>query len=114
MRTVWLALVVVLLPVWSLLAQQPPAQPPPTSKPETHDSACELADSMAGKLGYKGNLKFEVARQTCQALAPSMKPEDHTSFMRCCLKRLTGTDPGPDPLPTPKKKTKADDSGQKI
>lgn len=92
---VWVA-IGMLLAAPSLADDKPQVHPTP---PVVHKTACSLAESMASKLGYKGKVKHEVAVQSCQMLAPTMKPKDHAEFMRCCVKRLEA---GPTTQPKPK------------
>ncbi len=78
------------------------------SPPQTHNSACSLAESMAGKLGYKSKLSHDAAERTCQALSPTMDPANHAEFMRCCLQRLESGVAAPAAEAQPQRKTKKD------
>ena len=77
-------------------------QPPKMSTPAIHHSACELAQSMAGKLADNGIVDQARARQTCQMLVPTMKESDQADFLRCCVERLTkGAPPAQRPKAQP-------------
>ena len=80
--SVWI--VIGLLSATAAMAEKTPG---PKRTPQIHNSACALAESMAGKLG---NTKVtpEAAQRSCQALAPTMNATDHAEFMRCCIGRL--------------------------
>jgi len=63
------------------------APPQPTQAPKTHNTACSLAESMAGKLAAKKMTAAEAER-TCRQLAPTMNDADRAEFMRCCSARF--------------------------
>jgi hypothetical protein len=67
------------------VAAEPPPQP--TQAPKIHNTACSLAESMAGKFATK-KMNAADAERTCQQLAPTMNDADHTEFMRCCIARF--------------------------
>lgn len=81
--SVWVSIGVV-LGIKSVTAQPAPVQ---TSPPKVHRSACALAESMASKFPSK-RMKADEVQRTCEALAPSMRPEDRVEFMRCCTAKL--------------------------
>ena len=88
--SVWI--VIGLLSATAAMAEKTPG---PKQTPQIHNSACALADSMAGKLGST-KVTPETAQRSCQALAPTMNATDHAEFMRCCISRLvTGAPPKP-------------------
>ena len=67
------------------VAAEPPPQP--TQAPKIHNTACSLAESMAGKFATKKTNAADAER-TCGQLAPTMNEADHTEFMRCCIARF--------------------------
>ena len=60
---------------------------PPHPTPKIHNSACSLAESMAGKFAAK-KMSAEDAKRTCEQLAPTMGDADKVEFMRCCTKHF--------------------------
>jgi len=76
------------------------------SAPQTHTSACSLAESMATKMNYKTKLSPQAAQRNCQALAPTMDPANHAEFMRCCTKQLEAGPADPAPSTEPGKSQK--------
>jgi len=76
------------------------------SAPQTHTSACSLAESMATKMNYKTKLSHQAAERNCAALAPTMDPANHAEFMRCCTKQLEGGPADPAPATKPGKRQK--------
>jgi len=89
-----------------LLALPALAADPPTierGETSTHSSACALAESMAGKLGFKNKLAADQAQHTCTMLAPTMSDSERAEFVRCCVNRLAGSSA---PASQPKAKAK--------
>ena len=72
------------LVVQAVAAESPPQ---PTQAPKIHNTACSLAESMAGKFATE-KMNAANAERTCRQLAPAMNDADHTEFMRCCIARL--------------------------
>jgi len=70
--------------VQAVAAESPPQ---PTQAPKIHNTACSLAESMAGKFATK-KMDAADAERTCRQLAPTMNDADRTEFMRCCIARF--------------------------
>ncbi len=60
--------------------------------PSVHRTACDLGDSMAGKLHFK-DITAEKAKETCQQLAPDMDDTNRAEYLRCCTTRLQSGNP---------------------
>jgi hypothetical protein len=85
-------------------ADQPQVERGSTS---THSSACDLGESMAGKLGLKGTVSTDGAQRTCGMLAPTMNDTDRVDFVRCCVARLIHTEGQPANTPRSKAEKKS-------
>jgi hypothetical protein len=70
--------------VQAVAAESPPQ---PTQAPKVHNTACSLAESMAGKFATK-KMNAADAERTCRQLAPSMNDAERAEFMRCCVARF--------------------------
>lgn len=82
---------IIVLSAWLLALPAWAGDPPkPEGPPTMHSSACDLAQSMASKLGFKDKLPHENAQKTCAMLVPSMNDKDKADFISCCMKRLEG------------------------
>ena len=70
--------------VQAVAAESPPL---PIQTPKIHNTACSLAESMAGKFSTK-KMNAADGERTCRQLAPTMNDAERAEFMRCCIARF--------------------------